>query len=440
MTPSEPTPERFRADLDGDTVELVEQPIPGLRVAPSRIEELRSALAICAEEGWRVQVQGRGSKRLWTLPAQGPAVLLSTQRMDRVLDHVPDDGTLTAEAGARPSDLARKALEGGHHLTPDVPLARFCSLGGVIAAAQSGHDRERFGSVREHVLGTTFMLADGTTAKSGGALVKNVTGYDVHRLLCGSHGTLAILLGASLRLFPAFERQIWIEVPVRDSIRAGMGAGRIRKLPIQPVATTIWDQGNPQSPGPEWRLAVHLGGRAEVCDHDAEEVRPLLEELGEPSTFLDEGARSRAEQVRDLEGPTRIDLEVHTRPSRSVEVLERIHILARSAELTTTCIARPNLARLGLTFFDKGGQRVLDTTDPESHRAVFEILRILRSELDPQGGRTFLRCVPPATPEGTDSTPDPFGEPAESLELMSELRDALDPDHRFALGRFHGGL
>lgn len=440
MTHSEPTPERLLRDLDADSVETVEHPIPGLRVSPAGIEEMRSTLAICAEESWRVQVLGQGSKRRWTLPAKSPAVLLSTRRMDRVLDHVPDDGTLTAEAGARPSDLAEQALGGGHHMTPDVPLSRFCSLGGVIAAAQSGHDRERFGSVREHVLGTTFMLADGTTAKSGGALVKNVTGYDLHRMLCGSHGTLAILLGASLRLFPAFERQVWLEVPVRDSIRAGMGATRIRKLPIQPVATVAWDHGEPHSPRSRWRLAVHLGGRGEVCDHDAELVRPLLEELGEVSTYLDDGARNRAETVRDLEGPTQVDLEVHTRPTRSVEVLERIHILARSARLSTTCIARPNLARLGVTFLGEGGQRVLDGTDSAAHRAVFGILAVLRRELGPQGGQTFLRCVPPPTPDGASALPDPFGEPTEALGMMTQLRDALDPDHRFALGRFHGGL
>ena len=104
--------------------------------------------------------------------------------------------------------LAETVHAGGHHLTPDVPRPAESTLGGVVAAGQSGHDRVRYGPVRHHVLGVEVALADGSVVRSGGRLVKNVTGFDLHRLHCGAEGSLGILLGASMRLFPRPERTV----------------------------------------------------------------------------------------------------------------------------------------------------------------------------------------------------------------------------------------
>ena len=152
---------------------------------------------------------GLGSKLGWTRPPPRADLLVSTRRLAGLLRHEPDDGTLSALAGTPMSELRAAALAGGHWLTPDVAAPRRATLGGVIAAGQSGLDRLRFGPARHHVLGARVMLADGTIARSGGQLVKNVTGFDLHRLYAGSHGSLCVILEVALRLFPAPRARRW---------------------------------------------------------------------------------------------------------------------------------------------------------------------------------------------------------------------------------------
>ena len=118
----------------------------------------------------------------------------------RVLEHEAGDLTCTVEAGIRLSTLAAVLARAGQRLSLDPPGDP--TIGACLAAALSGPRRHRFGTPRDLVLGVTLVLADGTVASSGGKVVKNVAGYDLGKLVCGSHGTLALIARVSLRLHP----------------------------------------------------------------------------------------------------------------------------------------------------------------------------------------------------------------------------------------------
>lgn len=128
--------------------------------------------------------------------------------LDRVIEHDPEDQTLTAECGVTIATLRRRLAAHRQELPLEAAHADRATLGGALAANASGPRRLRFGSPRDRILGARFALADGTFARSGGKVVKNVAGYGIHRLLCGSRGGLALILEASLKLAPAPEHRV----------------------------------------------------------------------------------------------------------------------------------------------------------------------------------------------------------------------------------------
>jgi glycolate oxidase FAD binding subunit len=141
----------------------------------------------------------------------GGATVLSTRRLDRVLEHEPGDLTAIVEAGMRISELQAYLAPHGQMLALDPPGDP--SLGACLAADLSGPRRHRYGAMRDLVIGVTIVLADGTIASSGGKVVKNVAGYDLGKLFSGSRGKLGLIARIAIRLHPrpAAEATVLVE-------------------------------------------------------------------------------------------------------------------------------------------------------------------------------------------------------------------------------------
>ena len=150
----------------------------------SSIEQASSALAAANAEGRRIRI----------------GVDLTTDGLTRVLEHDPGDLTCTVESGVRLSELREVLADAGQRLSLDPPGDP--TVGALLARNVSGPLRHRFGAPRDLVLGVTLVLGDGTVANAGGKVVKNVAGYDLARLVCGSEGRLAFIARASFRLHP----------------------------------------------------------------------------------------------------------------------------------------------------------------------------------------------------------------------------------------------
>jgi glycolate oxidase FAD binding subunit len=150
----------------------------------SSVEEASAALAAAHADGGRLRI----------------GVDLTTEGLDRILEHDPGDLTCTVEAGVRLSQLQAVLAETGQRLSLDPPDDP--TIGALLARNLSGPLRHRFGAPRDLVLGATLVLGDGTIASAGGKVVKNVAGYDLARLVCGSEGRLALVARASFRLHP----------------------------------------------------------------------------------------------------------------------------------------------------------------------------------------------------------------------------------------------
>lgn len=163
---------------------------------------------------------------------------LTTEGLDRILEHEPGDLTCTVEAGVRLSTLQHALAEHGQRLSLDPPGDP--TVGTLLALNVSGPLRHRFGAPRDVVLGVTLVLADGTIASAGGKVVKNVAGYDLARLVCGSQGRLALIARVSLRLHPLPKAEQTLAIETDDAasvVRALLGSQ------LQPSALDVLHPG-----------------------------------------------------------------------------------------------------------------------------------------------------------------------------------------------------
>jgi glycolate oxidase FAD binding subunit len=187
---------------------------------------------------------------------------LTTEGLDRILEHEPGDLTCVVEAGVRLSALAGALAEHGQRLALDPPGDP--TLGAVVANNLSGPLRHRFGAPRDLVLGITLVLADGTIASSGGKVVKNVAGYDLGKLVCGSRGSLALIARMSLRLHPVPEASRTLVVETADPASVVVS---LVLSPLQPSAVDVLHPG---------RVAILFEGRARAVSAQLDAARRLV--------------------------------------------------------------------------------------------------------------------------------------------------------------------
>jgi glycolate oxidase FAD binding subunit len=291
----------------------------------SSLEQASEALASAYAEGRRVRIGDT----------------LTTEGLDRILEHEEGDLTCTVEAGVRLSALNAALARAGQRLSLDPPGDP--TVGALLATNASGPLRHRFGAPRDLVLGVTLVLADGTIANAGGKVVKNVAGFDLARLACGSRGRLALVARASFRLHPLPRSARTLVV---DTDGVAPAAARLLRSQLQPSALDVLHPG---------RVAVLFEGSERAVDAQLASAQALVGgSEGAPGVW-DESRRRQAEargRVRFAPG-------------------ELGDVLAGLSE----AVMRP---AAGVAYVP---DEIADEPDP----AVARLLERLYSELDPRG-------------------------------------------------------
>lgn len=244
----------------------------------SSLEEASTALAAAHREGRRLRIGD-------DLTAGG---------LTRILEHDPGDLTCTVEAGLRLSELRVALAAAGQRLSLDPPGDP--TIGAVLARNVSGPLRHRFGAPRDLVLGVTLVLGDGTVASAGGKVVKNVAGYDLARLVCGSHGRLGLVVRASFRLHPLPKTTRTLVVVSKEP--AGVTA-RLLRSQLQPSALDILHPG---------RVAVLFEGSERAVAAQIDAARALVGgDEADASVWDESRERQGAAQGRIRFDPGRLD-------------------------------------------------------------------------------------------------------------------------------------
>jgi glycolate oxidase FAD binding subunit len=231
-----------------------------------------------------------------SIARDGGDVVISTERLDEVLEHEAGDLTAVVEAGVRVDDLNERLAGAGQMLALDPPGNP--TIGGCVAVNLSGPRRHRYGTARDLVIGVTVVLADGTVASSGGKVVKNVAGYDLGKLFCGSEGRLGLIARVAVRLHPRPESSRTLVVPVESAADAQTKARAILRAPLAPAAVDVhWPD----------RVALLFEGAARAVEEQLAAAQALVggaEE--EDSIWAEAGERQGAARGRLLFAPGRL--------------------------------------------------------------------------------------------------------------------------------------
>ena len=199
-----------------------------------------------------------------SIERDGGDVVLSTGGLGQILEHEAGDLTCTVEAGIRLSALNAALAPHGQMLALDPPGDP--TIGACLAANLSGPRRHRYGTMRDLVIGVTVVLGDGTVASSGGKVVKNVAGYDLAKLFCGSEGRLGLIARVSLRLHPQPAATSTVVAPVDSAEDAAAKAQAVLRSGLVPSAVDLhW-------PG---RLALLFEGSERAVAAQVETAREL---------------------------------------------------------------------------------------------------------------------------------------------------------------------
>src|SRR5438067_6677768 len=181
----------------------VDEIVPSVVAKPSFAEQVAEIVRFAALERLTLIACGHRTKLQIGMPPSRYDIALDMTGLNQIAHYDPGDLTVSADAGANFNDLAAPLYKQKQFLPLSVPFYFESTIGGIIASGVDSSLRHSYGTARDFLIGAEFVTGSGALTKSGGRVVKNVTGYDLHKLLIGSLGTLAVITRLNFRTFPA---------------------------------------------------------------------------------------------------------------------------------------------------------------------------------------------------------------------------------------------
>jgi glycolate dehydrogenase FAD-binding subunit len=413
--------QEFRAILGADLVRVATSADavcgvpPRLVLEPTSEQQIAAALRFANDAGLAVSPRGGGTKLAWGNPPSRADIILSTARLDKIIEHPWADLTVSVEAGCTIQKLQTALAQHGQRLALDPLWPAQATIGGILSTNDSGSLRLRFGALRDLIIGVTLALPDGTLASSGGKVVKNVAGYDLPKLVTGAYGTLAVITRAFFRLHP---------LP-RNAKTLSISGCDLEEM--QRVILAVQDS----------KLA-HTSLQARMAQ-DAEPAVDILLEGTEAGIAAQEG------QLRAIAGSASTREATSTVWNASQELWNSANSASSAMGKITTFPASisgtvENMQRIAaahkthwrLTMQATGIGWLRLESAPQNLHAV---LSDLRFELEHSGGSLVVL----RRPSGMERI-DTWGQPTDALALMRAVKNQFDAKNTLNPGRFVAGI
>ena len=417
--------------------------VDGLRpetlLRPGDIRELGLLLTYLNSQSLATVPWGGGTRMTLGNPLRRLDAVVDLTGMSSVVAHNPGDLTLTVEAGITIEELQRTLAPHGQFLALDAPAPGRATIGGTLASGASGLLRWQYGNARDLVIGMKVAMADGAVVKSGGEVVKNVSGYDMARLHLGGLGTLGIIGEVSFKLTPLPRKERTLVASfasMEDCMSASMDIYHSHATPLSLAAfdASVNRRSRALDADADCFVAVRLGGRSRSLERQLRDCAVLCRGAGasEVDTIGSHAAhtlwRGLADFGWDEETEPLAAARASVLPTALAPLLASVAASGPSGSAGPSVIAQPGYGGISLFWFeDEVGQ---------SEEGILEAVSGARESTHASGGRLVIERCPP----NVKAAMDVWDEVGESLDVMRRMKEQYDPGSILNPGRFAGGI
>lgn len=441
------------ADPEVRSQYTVDEVTPSIVAKPTSAEQVAEVVRFAALEKLALIPCGHRSKLEVGMTPSRYDIALDMTGLHQIAHYDPGDLTVSVDAGAGFNDLAAPLYKQKQFLPLSVPFYFESTIGGIIASGVDSSLRYFYGTARDFLIGAEFVDGTGHLCKSGGRVVKNVTGYDLHKLLIGSLGTLAVITRLNFRTFPAApaSRGFVISFPNHDEALAF--SALVERSPLRPVSIDLVSprlmqlflEAEKNSPEPtgaalqgkfpanSWHLCVSVEGVPEVCERSSREIERLTTPEAKFTQLItldeSEGADlwhyvSQSIPLLLEASPSAPIFKISTLPSGLTALLQQLRAIADQVSFPHAVLVRA----CGVLYF----ALLPNSSDAASIQRLAEATTRIFSLCASENASASLPWCPTALKRNVNV----WGPSRPDFALMRRLKSAFDPQNIFAPGRF----
>jgi glycolate oxidase FAD binding subunit len=447
------------ANVSADPVQLALFEIDGKRPSsiaqPGSAEEIAELLKFAAAEKLALVATGARTKLYIGFPPRQYDLAVDMTRLDRIVSYDPGDLTLSVEAGV-PLCKLQSALSEHHQFLPlAVPFMNRSTVGGTIASGMDTPLRQLYGTPRDYVLGMEFVTGEGTLAKSGGRVVKNVTGYDIHKLMIGALGTLGVITKLNFRTFPQPHSSRGFVALFSTSAQAVDTRHLIAQSPLRPLTIELFSPGaadlfsseaatqltgspmiaNPLSRS-HWALTVGFSGNANLLARYESDLRAMAQKSGAQSVTILAKEDLQPAWARKREfvpislaaAPAATIVKVSVLPSQLNEILTKVQSHAENYAVPCVAMARG----CGVAYF----ALLPKARDEDTRTRISQAVDQIQATASGLGGNSVI----PWCPSEWKGVLRIWGPDRGASAAMQKIKKTFDPHGILSPGRFVGGI
>lgn len=426
---------------------------PTAAARPGSAKEVAELVKLAAAENLAVIPSGSRTKLDIGMTPSRYDLAIDVSRLDRIISYDPGDLTLSVESGISVAKLAAALTEHNQFLPLEVPFYERATIGGTLSSGVDSPLRQHYGTPRDFVLGMEFVTGEGALAKSGGRVVKNVSGYDLHKLILGAIGSLGVITHVNFRTFPLPQRMTTVLAAFRWASGAFEFNRAIQKSLLRPQAVEILSPpaaailnapqpGKPLFAGHDsaWWVAVGLAGNEGVIERCERELSSLAKSADRDSLYSFELLKNDSQ--------SRIWSAICELPAAILRASPQAAIFRVSCLPKTFAglcegsdgIANKFSLRIVQAFRGTGVAYVALLPAEENLGAMPQLKQACAAMLDTSANWWKTSATIPWCPLEFKREINIWGAPRSDFPLMQKVKQAFDPRGILAPGRFVGGL
>jgi glycolate oxidase FAD binding subunit len=439
------------ADLSSRETYAVDEIAPAAVVKPETVEQVEAIIAVAISEKLAVIPRGHGTKMGMGMPPERYDLALEMTGLRQIAYYDPDDLTLSVDAGMDLSALAETLAEHRQFLPLAVPFFGESTVGGAVASGISSSLREGYGTARDFLLGAEFVSGSGALTKSGGRVVKNVSGYDLHKLLIGSLGTLAAITRLNFRTYPApqgYGELVAAFSTIEDLLQF---SSLVRKSPLSPSSFQILsptaaratakfkeDRGTPM---PEWfgdglwHACVLFEGADPVIQRYSTDLVRHAQQAGVSAFSVLDSAKTKA-----LSAALRELLSAHVSAGPAATIFRMDALPVFSAGILRLQELASKLACPCSIFGNASGPLYFTVNPAVSNEQTISSLAQICAEVFEYAASRQGEASIPFCPTELKRLVNVWGPARKDAQMMRRVKKAFDPENIFAPGRFVAGI